>query len=62
MLTGGPAGDCLTLTPPLDIDVTLLEAFTGALAEATSVSGGDDRRVAALAEERKRLHARARGD
>jgi 4-aminobutyrate aminotransferase/(S)-3-amino-2-methylpropionate transaminase len=31
VLTGGAAGDVLTLTPPLDIDEALLEAFTDAL-------------------------------
>jgi 4-aminobutyrate aminotransferase/(S)-3-amino-2-methylpropionate transaminase len=34
VLTGGSAGDVLTLTPPLDIDVLLLAAFASALAEA----------------------------
>ncbi len=34
VLTGGVAGDVLTLTPPLDIDEALLEAFTAALAAA----------------------------
>jgi 4-aminobutyrate aminotransferase / (S)-3-amino-2-methylpropionate transaminase / 5-aminovalerate transaminase len=34
VLTGGAAGDVLTLTPPLDIDEALLEAFTAALAAA----------------------------
>jgi 4-aminobutyrate aminotransferase/(S)-3-amino-2-methylpropionate transaminase len=34
VLTGGVAGDVLTLTPPLDIDEALLDAFAGALAEA----------------------------
>jgi 4-aminobutyrate aminotransferase/(S)-3-amino-2-methylpropionate transaminase len=33
VLTGGSAGDVLTLTPPLDIDEALLEAFAGELAE-----------------------------
>jgi 4-aminobutyrate aminotransferase-like enzyme len=40
VLTGGAAGDVLTLTPPLDIDEALLEAFTGALA-AVARSGLD---------------------
>jgi 4-aminobutyrate aminotransferase/(S)-3-amino-2-methylpropionate transaminase len=34
VLTGGAAGDALTLTPPLTIDDTLLDAFAGALADA----------------------------
>ncbi len=34
VLTGGVAGDVITLTPPLDIDETLLEAFTDALVVA----------------------------
>ncbi len=34
VLTGGAAGDVLTLTPPLDTDETLLEAFTDALVAA----------------------------
>jgi 4-aminobutyrate aminotransferase-like enzyme len=34
VLTGGAAGDTLTLTPPLDIDEPLLDAFTEALADA----------------------------
>ena len=34
VLTGGAAGDVLTLTPALDIDASLLEAFAGALALA----------------------------
>jgi 4-aminobutyrate aminotransferase-like enzyme len=34
VLTGGAAGDVLTLTPPLDIEVTLLDAFAEALADA----------------------------
>ncbi len=34
VLTGGAAGDALTLTPPLDIDEALLAAFVRALAEA----------------------------
>jgi 4-aminobutyrate aminotransferase/(S)-3-amino-2-methylpropionate transaminase len=33
VLTGGSAGDVVTLTPPLDIDEALLDAFAGALAE-----------------------------
>jgi 4-aminobutyrate aminotransferase / (S)-3-amino-2-methylpropionate transaminase / 5-aminovalerate transaminase len=33
VLTGGVAGDVLTLTPPLDIDEALLDAFAGVLAE-----------------------------
>ena len=32
VLTGGAAGDVLTLTPPLDIDEALLDAFADALA------------------------------
>ncbi len=32
VLTGGVKGDVLTLTPPLDIDEPLLDAFTGTLA------------------------------
>jgi 4-aminobutyrate aminotransferase/(S)-3-amino-2-methylpropionate transaminase len=38
VLTGGPRGDVLTLTPPLDVDERLLEAFAGELAAALSVS------------------------
>jgi 4-aminobutyrate aminotransferase-like enzyme len=34
VLTGGPDGDVITLTPPLDIDEALLDAFTCALAAA----------------------------
>jgi 4-aminobutyrate aminotransferase/(S)-3-amino-2-methylpropionate transaminase len=34
VLTGGAAGDALTLTPPLDVDEALLDAFTGALVSA----------------------------
>jgi 4-aminobutyrate aminotransferase/(S)-3-amino-2-methylpropionate transaminase len=34
VLTGGELGDVLTLTPPLDIDETLLDAFADALADA----------------------------
>jgi 4-aminobutyrate aminotransferase-like enzyme len=34
VLTGGSAGDALTLTPPLDIDEALLEAFCPVLAGA----------------------------
>jgi 4-aminobutyrate aminotransferase-like enzyme len=34
VLTGGAVGDVLTLTPPLDTDETLLEAFTDALVAA----------------------------
>jgi 4-aminobutyrate aminotransferase/(S)-3-amino-2-methylpropionate transaminase len=33
VLTGGVTGDALTLTPPLDIDESLLEAFSDALAD-----------------------------
>jgi 4-aminobutyrate aminotransferase/(S)-3-amino-2-methylpropionate transaminase len=33
VLTGGVAGDVLTLTPPLDIQERLLDAFADALAE-----------------------------
>jgi 4-aminobutyrate aminotransferase / (S)-3-amino-2-methylpropionate transaminase / 5-aminovalerate transaminase len=33
VLTGGSAGDVLTLTPPLDIDEALLDSFAGALAD-----------------------------
>jgi 4-aminobutyrate aminotransferase/(S)-3-amino-2-methylpropionate transaminase len=42
VLTGGAAGDVLTLTPPLDIDEHLLDAFSIALASATrrEASGG----------------------
>lgn len=32
-LTGGIEGDVLTLTPPLNIDESLLEAFADALAD-----------------------------
>ena len=32
VLTGGSAGDVLTLTPPLDIEEPLLDAFADALA------------------------------
>jgi 4-aminobutyrate aminotransferase/(S)-3-amino-2-methylpropionate transaminase len=31
VLTGGPRGDVLTLTPPLDVDEGLLDAFADAL-------------------------------
>jgi 4-aminobutyrate aminotransferase-like enzyme len=34
VLTGGAYGDVLTLTPPLDIDERLLDAFVDALATA----------------------------
>jgi 4-aminobutyrate aminotransferase/(S)-3-amino-2-methylpropionate transaminase len=34
VLTGGTSGDVLTLTPPLDIDELLLDAFADALADA----------------------------
>jgi 4-aminobutyrate aminotransferase/(S)-3-amino-2-methylpropionate transaminase len=34
VLTGGASGDVLTLTPPLNIDEALLDAFAVALAEA----------------------------
>jgi 4-aminobutyrate aminotransferase-like enzyme len=34
VLTGGATGDALTLTPPLDIDAVLLDAFADALAGA----------------------------
>ena len=33
VLTGGTHGDTLTLTPPLDVDEALLEAFADALAD-----------------------------
>lgn len=36
VLTGGVAGDVLTLTPPLDVDEALLEAFAEALRDALS--------------------------
>jgi 4-aminobutyrate aminotransferase/(S)-3-amino-2-methylpropionate transaminase len=36
VLTGGARGDVLTLTPPLDVDEGLLEAFVGALADAAA--------------------------
>jgi 4-aminobutyrate aminotransferase/(S)-3-amino-2-methylpropionate transaminase len=36
VLTGGAAGDVLTLTPPLDIDEALLDAFAVALADELS--------------------------
>ncbi len=35
-LTGGTMGDVITLTPPLDIDESLLDAFADALARALS--------------------------
>jgi 4-aminobutyrate aminotransferase/(S)-3-amino-2-methylpropionate transaminase len=35
VLTGGAAGDALTLTPPLIIDESLLDAFAGALADCS---------------------------
>jgi 4-aminobutyrate aminotransferase/(S)-3-amino-2-methylpropionate transaminase len=38
VLTGGAAGDVLTLTPPLDIDASLLEAFAVTLGEVLSAS------------------------
>ena len=34
VLTGGVHGEALTLTPPLDIDEALLDAFAGELAGA----------------------------
>jgi 4-aminobutyrate aminotransferase/(S)-3-amino-2-methylpropionate transaminase len=34
VLTGGVAGDALTLTPSLDIETSLLDAFVDALADA----------------------------
>jgi 4-aminobutyrate aminotransferase/(S)-3-amino-2-methylpropionate transaminase len=34
VLTGGVGGDVLTLTPPLDIDEALLDAFADALTRA----------------------------
>jgi 4-aminobutyrate aminotransferase/(S)-3-amino-2-methylpropionate transaminase len=34
VLTGGVGGDVLTLTPPLDVDQALLDAFARALPEA----------------------------
>jgi 4-aminobutyrate aminotransferase/(S)-3-amino-2-methylpropionate transaminase len=37
--TGGARGDVLTLTPPLDIDERLLDAFSEALANALHASG-----------------------
>jgi 4-aminobutyrate aminotransferase/(S)-3-amino-2-methylpropionate transaminase len=40
VLTGGAAGDVLTLTPPLDVDGALLDAFAEAL--ATSLSRPDE--------------------
>ena len=39
VLTGGVQGDVLTLTPPLDIHVDLLDAFTEELARALTPSG-----------------------
>lgn len=36
VLTGGVAGDVLTLTPPLDVDEALLAAFAEALSDALS--------------------------
>ena len=36
VLTGGVAGDVLTLTPPLDVDEALLDAFAEALRDALS--------------------------
>jgi 4-aminobutyrate aminotransferase/(S)-3-amino-2-methylpropionate transaminase len=36
VLTGGPEGDALTLTPPLDIDEELLDAFAATLAACLS--------------------------
>ena len=38
VLTGGARGDVLTLTPPLDVEEALLDAFADALAGALSVS------------------------
>jgi 4-aminobutyrate aminotransferase/(S)-3-amino-2-methylpropionate transaminase len=38
VLTGGAAGDALTLTPPLDVDDGLLDAFAGALAGALATT------------------------
>jgi 4-aminobutyrate aminotransferase-like enzyme len=36
VLTGGTRGDVLTLTPPLGIDESLLDAFCGDLAKAAA--------------------------
>jgi|HubBroStandDraft_2_1064218.scaffolds.fasta_scaffold45461_1 4-aminobutyrate aminotransferase-like enzyme len=36
VLTGGAEGDVLTLTPPLEIEESLLDSFCGALAEAVA--------------------------
>ena len=33
VLTGGPEGDVLTLTPPLDVDERLLDAFATTLGQ-----------------------------
>jgi 4-aminobutyrate aminotransferase-like enzyme len=38
VLTGGASGDVLTLTPPLDIDESLLTGFADALAEALATT------------------------
>jgi 4-aminobutyrate aminotransferase/(S)-3-amino-2-methylpropionate transaminase len=44
VLTGGTGGDVLTLTPPLDIDETLLIAFADALAETLAADSGSGRK------------------
>ncbi len=41
VLTGGASGDVLTLTPPLDIDEALLDAFVDALLAAATGGGGE---------------------
>ncbi len=38
VLTGGASGDVLTLTPPLDIDESLLAGFADALAETLATA------------------------
>jgi 4-aminobutyrate aminotransferase/(S)-3-amino-2-methylpropionate transaminase len=40
VLTGGTAGDVLTLTPPLMVEERLLRGFTGALVDALTVTSG----------------------
>jgi 4-aminobutyrate aminotransferase/(S)-3-amino-2-methylpropionate transaminase len=42
VLTGGVAGDVLTLTPPLDIDERILDVFVEALAETLADGKGAD--------------------
>jgi 4-aminobutyrate aminotransferase-like enzyme len=40
VLTGGARGDVLTLTPPLDIEESLLDQFVDALVDALRNAAG----------------------